>query len=497
MKRKIPIVSSFSLQVKISIVIFIIMMTFSLIVAHKMNENINRQIVKITGNYIESIPSLINNAMYNFMLNGDRQSIKRLMIQLQDDKNIVGVHVFDKNWKLTQSLPDFLHKYPKKYLDNILEKRMENGFRQNTIDGKKVLSYYTPIYNATECQLCHLPSEGKILGHLNININMTYLTSILERDAAGVKKLLIISNIVLFILLVILVNILVIHPVRRLEHAMQEVANNNLDVRLDVNTEDEFGRMSRLFNFMVYSLRKSFTTISSIHKSMMHNDRLMTIGTLTAAVSHEIKNPLNSIMLNADIMTMKCPANKETAERIISDATRIKDIIDNTLNFSRLDCDIYNSSVDANKFLHDLCHYADRTLFKWTDIPFRTEIDQNLGYINASPVHLEQIFINILRNAAEAVEKQESPMIKLSAVRLKDSVVISIQDNGPGIPQNMQETIFNEFYTTKQTGTGIGLYIVKELAAKYNGSVSFESETDTGTVFKVTLPATDKPAQRY
>lgn len=497
MKFKLPFAQYFSLQVKISILIFIIMLTFSLTLAHNMSKNINRQIVRITGNYIESIPSLINNAMYNFMLNGDRQSIKRLMLQLQKDKNIVGVHVFNKNWKLTQSLPDFLHKYPQKYIDNIVDNRVENGIRENVINGKRVLSYYTPIYNTQECQLCHLPSEGRIIGHLNININMTYLTSILEKDAAGVKKILIIANIVLFFLLVILVNLLVIKPVKRLENAMQEVANNNLDVRLNVTSEDEFGRMSRLFNFMVYSLRKSFTTISSIHKSMMHNDRLMTIGTLTAAVSHEIKNPLNSIMLNADIMTMKCPEHKETAERIIADATRIKNIIDNTLNFSRLDSEIHNTSVNINKFLDDLCHYADRTLFKWTDIPFRTEIDADLGYINANPVHLEQIFINILRNASEAVENQESPLIRLVAYRSGSNVEISIHDNGEGIPDDMQEVIFTEFYTTKQSGTGIGLYIVKELAEKYNGSVTLISEIGKGTVFKVTLPTEEKPAQQY
>lgn len=492
---KLPKISGrfFSLQVKISILIFIIMMGFTLTAAHKMSENVKKQIVDITGNYIHSIPFLINSSLYNFMLNGDRQSIKRLMIRLHDDENIVGVHVFNQQWKLTEALPEFIHKYDPKYIKTLVDNRIENGFKENMIDGRKVLSYYTPIRNTKECQLCHLPSEGQILGHINININLTHLTDILEKDSANIKSILIASNIVLFILLALLVNILVVHPVRRIEHAMQEVANSNLDVRLDVQAEDEFGSMSRLFNYMAYSLRKSFKTISSINKSMMHNDRLMTIGTLTAAVSHEIKNPLNSIMLNADILSMKCKEQKEYADRIAADAARIKDIIDNTLNFSRIDDDRHNVDIDLYKFMDDLCHYTDRTLFKWTEIPFKTEIDRNLGFIYANPVHLEQIFLNILRNAADAVENSESPLITLTCSKSGGETLISVSDNGAGIPKHTAEMIFNEFFTTKQNGTGIGLYIVKELTEKYYGTVTFSSESGRGTVFKVTLPTTDKP----
>ncbi|MGE4267068.1 MAG: ATP-binding protein [Deferribacterales bacterium] len=483
----------FSLQVKITSIIFLIMMSFSYVVAHKMSENVKQQTFLITKNYIESIPSLIYNAMYNFMLNGDRQSINRLVQHLEKDNNIMGVHIFNNKWKLTESLPELVHKYDKSYIDTIVRNHTDEGFKETVINGTRVMSYYTPIPNAPECHLCHLQEEGEILGHLNININLTYLTEILEHDATNIKAILIISNIVLFVVLAVLINLLVITPVKRIEHAMQEVANNNLEVRLDADSEDEFGRMSRLFNYMVYSLRKSFRTVSSIHTSMLHNDRLMTIGTLAAAVSHEIKNPLNSIMLTSDILSMRCREQQELTNRIASDAERIKDIIDNTLNFSRIDDDRHNTMINMDKFVDDLCHYADRTLFKWTEIPFRTDIEKNLGYIYANPVHLEQIFLNILRNASEAVENNDSPVITLRAYRRSGETFISVKDNGAGIPAGTKDMIFNEFYTTKQNGTGIGLYIVKELTDRYKGKVTFESEQGRGTVFSVVLPTNSKP----
>lgn len=132
MKLKILNWRIFNLQVKISILIFLIMMLFSFAIGHKMNNDVKRETYQITSKYIESIPNLVNSAMYNFMLNGgDRQSIKRLVLQLQNDSNIVGVHIFDQNWKLTEALPELLYKYDEKYLGTIVKNRLEDGFKEN------------------------------------------------------------------------------------------------------------------------------------------------------------------------------------------------------------------------------------------------------------------------------------------------------------------------------------------------------------------------------
>jgi signal transduction histidine kinase len=478
----------FNLQMKISILIFFLTTGFSLAIGYKMSEDVKKQTFQITAKYIESIPFLVNSSMYNFMLNGDRQSIKRLVLQLQNDSNIVGVHVFNKDWDLTKAMPEFLNMYDESYLDSIVANRVDNGFKEHKFDGKVIMSYYSSINNSQECRICHLKSEGDVLGHININIDLTHLSNILAEDAANVRQILLFTNVLLFLVIIFVVNYLVNKPVKKLEGAMQEVANNNLEVRLDVESEDEFGRMSRLFNYMVYSLRKSFQTISNIHKNMMHNDRLLTIGTLTAAVSHEIKNPLNSIMLNCDILAMK---NKELADytqKIQADADRIKDIIDNTLNFSRIDDEQSKKEIDLNVFISELRLYVERTILKWTDIPLEISVDDDLGYIFANPVHLEQIFINILRNAVEAVDEIESPFLVVRVARRPAKIVVSISDNGKGIPESTKDMIFSEFYTTKSSGTGIGLYIVKELVEKYNGEISFESAVNKGTTFHITLP---------
>ena len=116
------------------------------------------------------------------------------------------------------------------------------------------------------------------------------------------------------------------------------------------------------------------------------------------------------------------------------------------------------------------------------------DIQDELGTLRANPVHLEQILLNLIRNSVDAVEESESPMVWLSAVRDHENVVINVSDNGKGIPEHIKKLIFDEFYTTKATGTGIGLYIVKELVSKYDGTINMESEPGHGTTFTITLP---------
>lgn len=193
-------------------------------------------------------------------------------------------------------------------------------------------------------------------------------------------------------------------------------------------------------------------------------------------------------MLHADLLAMKCPEHRDYSDKILHDAERIKDIIDNTLNFSRFDDEQNVKDVNLNSFMADVRLYADRTILKWTDIPLVMNVQDGLGTIRANPVHLEQIMLNLIRNAVDAVEDSESPMLKVSALREAGDVVISVTDNGKGVPEQIKETIFNEFYTTKATGTGIGLYIVKELVGKYKGEITLESSPGQGTVFTITLP---------
>ena len=102
---------------------------------------------------------------------------------------------------------------------------------------------------------------------------------------------------------------------------------------------------------------------------------------------------------------------------------------------------------------------------------------------------LEQAFINLVRNSMEAMEGQENGIISLRAFHQNDRVVMELSDNGPGIPLDIQSQVFIPFFTTKSTGTGIGMSIVRKIVIMSGGSIRFSSKPGKGTVFIIDLPA--------
>jgi two-component system NtrC family sensor kinase len=476
------------LQFKITLLFFALMSMVSFTASSMLASNIENKARTVASDYITSIPYFINSSIESYMMLEDKGAIADAILNIQQDSNILGVHILNPKGEVSSILRELDKYYDPAYLDTVIEHYTpKEGFHEVTFGKQRYLAFNKPLINEKRCQACHDPANGNLIGTLNINIDLSRLKRLLNDEVIELRAFLYGTDVFLFIVLFVLIYILVIRPVRILEKGMQAVAANNLDIRTQINSNDEFGRMSTMFNYMVYSLRKAFNTISSMHKNMLHNDRLMTMGTLTASISHEIKNPLNSIMLNADIMAMKHPEVKAYTDKILRDAERIRDIIDQTLKFSRVGNDKLES-INVADFIDRITIYVERTLLKWADVPFETYITEELGCIKSTPVHLEQIFINLIRNAVEAVENKENGKVMLIASKDEDFVEFEFIDNGDGITAESKQHIFTEYYTTKHNGTGLGLSIVKQLIENYGGSISFESEEGKGASFKIRFP---------
>lgn len=480
------------LQFKITLLFFALLSLVSFTVSSMLAANIENKAKAVASDYITSIPYFINSSIDSYMMLENKGAIKESILNIQQDSNILGVHILTPAGGISSILSELNRYYDPAYLDSIKRNYSPvEGFHEVVFGGQRYLAFNKPLVNEERCQACHDPAKGELIGTLNINIDLSRLKEMLNREVLEVRMFLYAADIFLFIVLFALIYILVIRPVRILENGMQAVAANNLDIRTQITSNDEFGRMSTMFNYMVYSLRKAFNTISSMHKNMLHNDRLMTMGTLTASISHEIKNPLNSIMLNADIMAMKHPEVKAYTEKILKDAERIRDIIDQTLKFSRVGNDKLEC-INVADFIERISIYVERTLLKWADVPFETHINGELRCIKATPVHLEQVFINILRNAVEAVEHKKGGKVVLIASSDGDHVEFEFIDNGKGMSAESKQHIFTEYYTTKHDGTGLGLSIVRQLVENYGGSIGFESEEGKGTIFRVRFPLVEK-----
>ncbi|MCA1980561.1 MAG: HAMP domain-containing histidine kinase, partial [Calditerrivibrio sp.] len=245
---------------------------------------------------------------------------------------------------------------------------------------------------------------------------------------------------------------------------------------------------------MVRSLENANKSIDNMHKSIIHSDRLMTIGKLTASISHEIKNPLNSIMITSDILLEHCKQKNENdrlkkfLESIIEDAQRIREIIDQTLNFSRYETE-KNEIIKVRELIKIISIYSKRILFYKTNIKFMIadELTEDIS-IKGNKTNIEQMLINILKNSVESIPANKKGEIYMHLSNDDKFVKFKISDNGIGISKEKLELIFQEFYSTKTNGTGLGLSIVKEIVEHHNGKIDLESEENKGTTVIVELP---------
>lgn len=220
---------------------------------------------------------------------------------------------------------------------------------------------------------------------------------------------------------------------------------------------------------------------------------MIAVGQLSAGLAHEIRNPLGLIRNYSYIL--KGYANDEISSHaleVIGDSTnRINSLIENLLNFSRSG-DENVSLVDIGALLNNIAALEHKKMEK-AQIDFQIHCAPHTRFFTNEET-LKIVLINLINNGLEALMEMEESLSphgrKLTCtVTIVDSVLtIQVADNGPGIPEKNQESIFNPFFTTKDTGTGLGLYLVSSELEKLGGSIQVESRIREGTVFTVSLP---------
>lgn len=225
-------------------------------------------------------------------------------------------------------------------------------------------------------------------------------------------------------------------------------------------------------------------------------DRLASVGTLAAEMAHEVKNALVAVKTFVDLLLEKNPGN-ELEETVRREMQRIDTIVGQVLNFSR------NSTTAIRPVsLHAV---LDRTLkmmkthFEGRNITVITRLAAAPETVQGDENHLEQAFINLLLNAAEAMsgdgtlsietDSMTSPGGDANASATQRQMRIVIRDTGCGIPTESMARLFEPFYTTKRDGTGLGLAITRRIIHEHHGLISAESEPGKGAAFYILLPA--------
>lgn len=223
-------------------------------------------------------------------------------------------------------------------------------------------------------------------------------------------------------------------------------------------------------------------------------EKLATLGTLAAGIAHEIRNPLTS--LKARLYTLEkhlqdSPAAKKDTEIIGSEIARLERIVQAVLSFAR-PSEPCLERIEASALLAGVQGLMSQNLEK-AKVRLVVEPGPNL-FFRADSGHIKQVLVNLVRNAAEALEGPGIVTLRSQfartflAGRETDTVVLEVEDNGCGIPPEIEQRLFDPFFTTKETGTGLGLPIAARILEKHGGLLQYRTRPGQGTTFGVVLP---------
>ena len=268
-------------------------------------------------------------------------------------------------------------------------------------------------------------------------------------------------------------------------------------VAVDIRTSQiQYGR-----ELVLCSIVRDVTKQQELERQIIQADKMASLGQLAGGVAHELNNPLGGILMNVNLLmeTLEPETDAYTdLKRIEDDALRCKRIIENLLDFSRRSASAMKP-VDANDVVRRtvalLQHEADLR-----EVVIECTYGAGVPPITADPIQIQQVVVNLVINAMHAMEKGGGH-VRVATGRDDGSVLIRVEDEGPGIPAHIRGKIFDPFFTTKDTGTGLGLSICYGIIEKHQGSIRVLSLTEAeieatgasqspGTTFEIRLPAT-------
>jgi two-component system, NtrC family, sensor kinase len=224
---------------------------------------------------------------------------------------------------------------------------------------------------------------------------------------------------------------------------------------------------------------------------LVQAEKMASLGKLAAGVAHQLNNPLGGITLFAQLIMEEYELEdgaREDLSRIIRDAQRCRDTVKELLEFAR-QTKMEKKPLDINKTIsRTLFLLGNQTLFH--NISIKEDLDSSLPLIPADMQQINHVIMNIILNAAQAMEGQGELLVKTGLMPEEGTIFIEVADTGPGIAEDTIAHIFEPFYTTKEEGkgTGLGLSLVYGILQDHHGSVTAANRPEKGAVFRVELP---------
>jgi signal transduction histidine kinase len=281
-------------------------------------------------------------------------------------------------------------------------------------------------------------------------------------------------------------------PIRDLTSAMAVVGSGKLDHPVTPTSRDEIGELAGAFGRMTESLRRNVAQLERTQAQLVQSEKLASIGEMSAAVAHGLRNPLASLRAAAQLVRRHpdSPAARETLEAIIEEVDRLDRRISSLLSFSR-PAPFHPTPERLDRLVEGLLPAFAEPL-RENGVELQLALSRDLPRVLVDPMQLEQALVELVSNALDAMPKGGT--LRLSAQASEGEtppaeVVVEVADSGGGIPEHVLPSVCEPFFTTREEGTGLGLAIAKRFVEQNGGRLEIRSTPGTGTTVRVHLPA--------
>jgi signal transduction histidine kinase/CheY-like chemotaxis protein len=276
---------------------------------------------------------------------------------------------------------------------------------------------------------------------------------------------------------------------------VESLSHGKVDRIEHYSEDDEIGDLVDAVNSVIDLFEVEQREKMKMQEQVFHSSKLASIGKLAAGVAHEVNNPLMVIQGYSEFLgdcVEKCGSQecRRYLENIQGAVSRIKKIVDGLRVYARHDADDKDVTVlDVNACVQRCCELVS-TIYRNQEIQVDVQLMAERPFVCGSEGHVQQLLMNLLANARDAVDEVANKKIAIKTENRADQVLVEVRDNGCGIAEDILHRVYDPFFTTKEVGrgTGLGLGICYNIVKRMNGHMEVETVAGQGAVFRVTLP---------
>ncbi len=445
---------------------------------------------------VRSIGQTLKVSLEKISLPREMEFVQELIDAVAEEEKTLGVIVYHRPKEIifkSHSLEDEVEPYLR-----LIQKAMEENLPSEEFGVYKkshVFSYSFPLKDR----------KGRNIGGVNILQNASFV----EREIRKAERDILL---IIFILIAGTVSFILLgtrkwftQPISQLIEATRELAKGNLNTQINLKRGDELSQLAEAFNQMAVDLKKAQQQIIQVaedrlelERSLRQSEKLATIGQLASGLAHEIGTPLNIISGRVELSRRRLGDSEvlKSLDIIAQQTEKITKIIQQLLGYVRKK-KIEQKPVNIVEVLEESLGFLGHQIQKQRIRVIKSH-GENLPSVIGDRDQLQQVFLNLMLNALQAMSQEgtlrlSTSLKQISKEGLEESqqkyIEVIVEDSGVGMEKEVLQNIFTPFFTTKSTGSGLGLMVTQGIVQDHEGWIEVESEKGKGSVFKLYLPA--------